>query len=255
MTGPAPTEEPVADERDVEARELPEREPAYRCLHCGYPMLSTGSLQCTECGKSFDRDTLEHWLYGDEESRFEHVIWLILAILFLKLLLLPQLLSLARLGGAVAIGIAGWVTLRGKQGSIGGYFASATIVVAVLMGLMFAWGSNPLPYFTLDMISACLLLLGLLYDPVAGAVGGQTLGRRVVPILLFAVPLFGIACYVLAGVLSSALGAVQVPEALEPFHPLLFILPYLASAALWVLVWRTVVAVRNTLFRPNAEQE
>ncbi len=66
---------------------LPEH---YRCLRCGYRLAGAPSLRCPECGAENDLERLEAWFDGAEQGRFDLVIWLILAGLFLRLLLLPD---------------------------------------------------------------------------------------------------------------------------------------------------------------------
>lgn len=226
-------------------------EPPYRCLHCGYPIAAGDCPRCSECGRTYDADVLRRWFDGDEQRRFEHVVWLVLAVLFLKLLLLPELLWVSRLGTVAVLGWAGVVALRGKQNSIGGHYAVGVLVVAGLM-LLVSWGV-PLAFYTLDTIAGCLLLLAMLHDPEVGPVCGTSGGRRIAPLLLFIAPVFAIGCYFAERMLMHSFVfpalAPGTPASLAAIYtPFGFILPYLAAAAMWVFVWRALAGAQQTLF-------
>lgn len=226
-------------------------EPLYRCLHCGYPIAEGGAPRCNECGRTYDADVLERWFDGDEKQRYEHVTWLVLAVLFLKLLLLPDLLWVSRLGTVSVLIWVGVLALRGKQNSIGGYYAIGVLVVAGLM-LLVSWGV-PLAFYTLDMIAGCLLLLAMLHDPEIGPLLTSSTSRHLAPILLFVAPVFAIGCYVGHRIVASTL-IVSVPTTRsaqtlsEIFTPFGFILPYLAAAAVWIFIWRTLAGMQKKLF-------
>ena len=216
-----------------------EGEPPYRCLHCGYPIADSPELRCSECGRTYEHETLEYWFSGEEQRRFEHVLWLVIAALFMKLLLLPQLLGLGRVGGGLAVMAAGYLASRGKTQSTGGYFAIATTIVGAVMALGFACTTAPLPYYTLDIIAACLLLLGMLHDPVGGVVGGTSGGRRITPIILFAAPVFAIACYGLERLVATPGSLILPPPGSGPslweiYSPFGFVVPYLTAIGVWV---------------------
>lgn len=229
-----------------------DEEPRYRCLACGYPLLSDEQARCAECGRTYDAETLEHWFGGDERRRFEHVIWLVLATLFVKLLVLPELWWVARVAGAIVILAAGFLAYRGKQDSVGGYFALAAMVIGGLMILGFSWGGRSLAYYTLDMIAGCVLLLAMLHDPVCGPIGRMHVGRRIAPVLLFLAPPLAIACWIIEQTLSSANpGALfgPPPLTLAGHYPLFsFVVPYLAAAGMWFFVWWTLAGVRRVYF-------
>lgn len=229
-----------------------EGEPAYRCLNCGYPIAEDGELRCTECGRTYDQDVLETWFSGEEQARFEHVIWLVVAILFVKLILLQQLLKVARVAGAGAIAWSSHVASRGKPAGPGRFYAIAGMVVAGLMLFASFW-DDALPYYTLDMIGGCVLLLSMLNDATGERIGGVTLGRRLAPAILFAAPVFGLGCYVFQSTvgtqLAAATGTIGGPGPYSPFDRLFdFVIPFFAAAAVWVFVWRALAGMRKLLF-------
>ena len=251
LTPPAVTPAPVG--RGPAPAGAPAGKPRYRCLRCGYPIAEDRGLRCNECGRSYDRDTLEHWFAGEESHRFEHVIWVTLGCLFLKLLLLPSLLIVARVGGAVVIAWGCHVAMRGKAEGPGKFCAIGGLAIAVLMTLGFAWLDDPLPYYTFDMIAGCLLLLAMLHDPVGGGVGGAMAGRQIAPILLFVAPLFGVVCWQADHVFGSSFAGTPTLGApstslLQSYPPLRFILPHVASAGVWIFVWRVLAGTRKMLF-------
>lgn len=220
--------------------------PAFRCLSCGYPLVDDAAPRCSECGHAYERSALRDWFSGEEEKRFEAVNWLILAILFLKLLLLPQLLWVSRLATAVAAGWACYLARKGKQGSPGAYYGVAGMTAAGLMLLASAGSDSGLSFHTLDIIAACLLLLSVLHDPAIGRIGTFAIGGRVALVLLFLAPLFAVVCFVLALAVRSQ---VTLPSLLKAYPPFQFIVPYLAAAGAWLLAWRTIATVRRRLFQ------
>ncbi len=220
--------------------------PEYRCLACGYPLLDNGNLRCSECGREHDRATLNAWFSGDEESRFTRVIWLIVATLFLRLFLLPPLLWASRAAAACVIVVAGLTAYAGKQGSIGGYYAGATIAAGSFMVLL-TWATSPLSYYTLDLIAGCTLVLSLLHEPCVGRVLPRRTDATLPLVALFLAPLLAGVCYLLLQTTAPPMwGAVTVPAAYSPFG---FVVPAVAATAIWLFAWRTAVRVRNTLFR------
>lgn len=249
---PAPAAKPLrsSTEPACESARAPDGTPRYRCLHCGYPLAGESELRCSECGHSYDHQTLEYWFSGQERTRFEHVLWLVLACLFLKLLVLPQLLWVARLGAAAAIAWASHLASRGKHESVARYYGIAGMAIAGLILVCFAWVESSLPFYTLDMIAGCVLLLAMLHDPVSGGIGVVTVGRRIAPVLLFAAPIFAIGC----ALVQAAIGTQLAPVATAgPYTPFGFVVPYLAAAAVWVFVWRTLAGIRRMLFsQPEA---
>ncbi len=227
--------------------------PEFRCLACGYPLLDDGELRCSECGHEHDRPTLKAWFNGDEESRFTRVIWLIVATLFLRLFMLPPLLWAARVAAACAIVAAALTAYAGKQGSIGGYYAGATMAAGSFMVLL-SWATSPLSYYTLDLIAGCTLLLSLLHEPCVGRVLRRRTDATVPLVVLFLTPLLAGGCYLLLQTnLATTVGTLTLPPAYSPFG---FIVPAVAAAAVWLYAWRTAVNVRNTLFRvPDASAD
>ena len=221
-------------------------EPEYRCLACGYPLADDGELRCSECGRVHDRSTLNAWFDGDEESRLTRVIWLIVATLFLRLFVLPPLLWASRAAAACVIVIAGLTANAGKRGSIGGYYAGATIAAGSFM-LLLTWATSPLSYYTLDLVAGCTLLLSLLHDPDAGRVLRRRTDATVPLVALFLAPLLAAGCYLLlAWSPTTVIGTLTLPPEYSPFG---FFVPAAAATAIWLLAWRTAVTIRNVLFR------
>ncbi len=244
LTSPPEGVEAVSDEVEVSRGATPH----YRCLHCGYPLAGVDRTTCSECGRTYEGETLERWFDGEEARRFEQALWLIVAILFVKLLVLPPLLWATRLGATV---LAAWLCVlawRGKEQTIGGYYAIAGLICCGLMLLFFAWQAAMLPYYTLEMIVGCLALLALLYDPEGGTVAGATPGRRVVIPLLFAIPVFALVCYLLNGVWQAWMPTSLSGTLLETYSPFDFVLPYLAAGVVWLLVWHTVRSLREMFY-------
>ena len=238
--------------------------PAYRCLRCGYPIADRETLRCNECGRMYDQNDLEYWFGGEEQARFEHVMWLALGCLFLKLLLLPELRWVARVGAGIVLAWGSHVAMRGKPEGPGRYCGIGGVAVGVIMFVGFAWLPSPLPFYTFDMIGGCLLLLATLHNPVGGHVGGTLAARRLTPVLLFLVPIFSLACWQAGQAAASAAPATPPPGPVVPFlsptllqqyPPFDFLLPYLASIGVWVYVWRVLAGVRKMLFGPTQQSD
>jgi hypothetical protein len=232
--------------------------PRFRCLHCGYPLLEGGDLRCTECGRTYTADTLEHWFGGDEQQRFDQVLWMVLASLFAKLLMplpLPGIPWCGRAGAALALGWACHLANRGKQATTGGYYAIAGMFTAAVMFLVFSWPQpgalDDLAFHTLDMIGGCVLLMAMLSDPFGGDVAGAVFSKRLTPIILFATPVFAGVSWVLHAAVGTQFGTLTLPDDYAPFG---VIAPYLAAAAVWLFVWRTLAAIRRTLFGAPEQQ-
>ncbi len=223
---------------------LPET-PIYRCLGCGYP-LAGEDLRCAECGRSYDADTLAAWFSGDERARFDHVLWLATASLFLRLLLIPQLMWVAKLGGAAVAMWACYVAMRNKPEGPGRFYGLAGITAGGLMTLSFAWSANPLPYYTLDMLAGCVLLLAMLHDASGDGVAGHSASRALAPVLLFLTPLFALACYLADWATGAALAGRSA--LFDAFPPFTTGAPYLAAAGIWIFVWRSLTGIRKLLF-------
>jgi hypothetical protein len=207
-------------------------------------------LRCSECGRTYDTETLDTWFAGDEKARFDHVLWLVAASLFLRLLLLPQLLWIAKLGGAAVAMWACYIALRNKPEGPGRFYGVAGLAAGALMILSFAWSPNPLPYYTLDMLSGCVLLLAMLHDAYGGSVAHFSLGRGLAPVLLFGTPVFALGCYLA----DRAAGANLIGRSpiLDAFPPFTAGLPYVAAAGVWIFVWRTLAGIRGLLFGPRS---
>ena len=67
------------------SEDLKSHERRFRCLHCGYALMSENGFRCSECGREHERYVLERWFWGTEENRLERVLWLVRACVFLKL--------------------------------------------------------------------------------------------------------------------------------------------------------------------------
>jgi len=242
---PAPRTHPaLASSSDDDSP--PDGPPRFRCLRCGYPIADLRNPRCNECGRVHTKDTLEWWFSDEERTRLNNVIWLVLAVIFTKLMFIPLIMGLARCGGAVAVGVACTVAMNGKKGTVGGYCGVSGLIIAVIMGLGFSWdAAYAVPFYTLEMVAACLLLLSVLHDPMGGGVGGALPARQIAPILLFVVPLLGAGCWWLQKAVGPDLG---IFSGWEPFTPFGFILPYVAAAAVWVFVWLALAGTRKMLF-------
>lgn len=224
----------------------------YRCLECGYALAGVRELRCPECGRPCDPDTLEQWFDGPEPARFDHVLWLVSASLLLRLLLLPEMLFVSRLGIAIVAAWASRVAGRGKEDTVGGYFGLAGTIVAVLMLLGFSWLASPLAFHTLDVMTAGMVLQAMLYGPtgrrVGLAAGARWLGRGLVVLA----PLLALACHIMDQTWG---GATTPPNPLYvPYPPYRFVVPFAAAAAAWVAVWVALALLRRTLFTAPVEE-
>jgi hypothetical protein len=237
---PQPPPPPPAEPRAAGAAETDDgAPPRLRCVGCGYPLARPGAQRCSECGLALDEDVLERWFDGAERERFERVQWLVVAVLFLKLLLLPNMLCAARGMMALVAGTACFVAGREKEQTTGGYAGIAGMVAAGTM-LLFAGHDGALAFYTLDIAVAALLLLTLLYDIELGPIAVRTPGRRWATGLLFAAPVFGLLCFLLDGESSQL--------AIGPFPIFGLVLPHLAASGAWLFAWYTVRTVRRMLF-------
>ncbi|MEW6250771.1 MAG: hypothetical protein AB1716_08995 [Planctomycetota bacterium] len=250
-SGATPRAEPPRPPR-VE-RLAPGETPPYRCLYCGYPIAEAPELRCLECGRKYTRERLEPWFDGTEQQRFDHVLWLVVASLFLRLFLIQPLLVLGRLGNAILIAWACWLVLREEPEGPRRFYGVGGVMVAGLMLLGFFWMDNTIPYYMLDIVAGCLLLLALVHERGGGRVARVLVGVQLAQVILFAAPVFGLvlwSVYAVAGDPAATGNAILARYSLFGF-----ILPYLAAAAVWLLVWRTVVAARRLLFAPGEETE
>jgi hypothetical protein len=221
-------------------------EPTFHCLNCGYRLEAASDYRCSECGRAHDAATLERWFSGDEERRFVSVQWFVSAALLAKLFVFPQLMCVTRGAAALAVGAACYLAYREKRDSVGGYYAIAGVVTAAFL-LAFAGYQSPLPYFTLDLIAGCLLMLSLLHD-AEGLVLWESRGTRMLLLgVLFAVPILGSLLYWLDA--RAALPALPAP--LDSYSLFGFVAPFLAALALWGYVWWTIRQIRTTIFPKN----
>jgi hypothetical protein len=220
----------------------------YRCLNCGYPLPQGDELRCTECGRTYAASDLEYWFAGDEARRFDIVIWLALANLFLRLMVLPNLQWIARAGGGLLIAFSCWAAAREKLDGPGRYYGIAGAICGLLMFIGFSGDTSRLPYYTLDIIGACALLLSMLHTPDNLRIGRHTMGGQLAPFVLFAAPVLGIALYML-----DQVGPVpNLPAAIIEHFPFYTALaPAVFAAGVWILVWRTLAGLKRLYFTPR----
>lgn len=228
--------------------------PRFRCLNCGYPLAGADELTCSECGRTFERATLEHWSSPEECERFRNVLWFVAAALFLKLFIAPPtLLWVARVGACLLVGWGGLIAGRDKGGSVGGYYAKAAVVSAFLM-FFTLWSESAIAYYTLDMLAGTLLVLALLYDPDAGPVFGSTGTRTTALVLLFVTPLLAVGGYIAeqaTATTASGMSLTSQPPSFLGFEWFGFIVPFFASAGVWLFAWFTLRATQRRLFPPT----
>lgn len=234
---------PAEEEVDAEVR------PPYRCLHCGYP-LASGAPRCAECGHSYNEADLAKWYAGDEERLLDQVIWLSLATLFLRLFVLPELFWIAKLGTAVVIMWAGFTVRSQRESGLGAQYATGCVALSIVM-LLVGLTSNTLPFYTLDIATGCLLLLAMLRHPEGSSIASVLAAEKTALVLLFLAPVLALGCWLLDSALAAGLssGQLSLPTLGTLSIPRL-VIPYFAAAAVWLLVWRSLAAVKKLLFAP-----
>lgn len=264
-TGPhAPPVPPPGSPRILAPDEdlsTPSSEPRWRCVACGYPIADALAPTCPECGRKYTRADLEYWDSEAERWRFERVQWLVLAALFLKLLVLPQLMGISRILAAGALFWACYIAHRGKQGSVGGMYAVGGMVATGLMVLAYSAQGNLLPYYVLEIIALCVLMRAMFHDPTLGAVGETIFGRRAALVVLFATPVLAIVLYaadqvmpawpttptaVGPGILAPPISGV--PTWATTYAPFSMITPFMLSLAWGAFVCWTLATARKVLF-------
>lgn len=227
--------------------------PPYRCLRCCYPLYDLTGQRCTECGHEIDADTLKTWFGGEEQSRFDQVLWIMIIVLFLKLFLIPEIQWVGRIGTAVLLIAAGVMAGRDKNQTIGGFLGFGAAGLAACM--LVAGCASPLAALTLEMIAACALTLSLLHDDHGQRIAQPMLVSWATPILLFCTPVFGLACYI-----GSTFFATASPAGTPtPAASLLLMIvdtwiPYAASAGLWLFLWLALRDLRQRLFADPGEE-
>lgn len=223
--------------------------PPYRCLYCCYPLYDLSAKRCTECGHEIDADTLKTWFGGEEQSRFDQVLWIMVIVLFLKLLLLPDIQWVGLVGTGILIVAAGFMAGRDKSQTIGGFlgFGAAGLAVCMLLTMLV-----PLAAATLEMIAACALTLSLLHDNDGQRIVRSAVVSWATPILIFCVPVFGLACYVARMfVPAPAAGTGPTPVLATVLDTWV---PYAASAGLWLFLWLSLRNLRRRLFAPPSQE-
>ncbi len=217
----------------------------YRCLECGYPLPNVRKPRCPECGRRFDRKALAHWYSGAEQAIIDRVIWLCATSLFLRLLVMPDFAGLSQIGSAIVCVLATWQLLTTRAGTLGGYFATAAAIAALAsLGLYFR--PTLLPHYTFDITAGCLLLLAVLHAPTGGTVAGQSGTRVLALLMLFATPLFAVACVQLTT-------SIPVPPLLNTYPLWTFVVPATVAFVIWGFCLWTCVTIRRTLFRGEPE--
>ncbi len=214
-----------------------------RCLQCGYPLQPESDYRCPECGAQYEIETLQRWYGGAERGRLDILCWLLGAVLFVQLWIIPQTLPWARLLTAAALGLACYQASQGKLDSIGGYFAAAGGIVSVVM-LAFACPTGAqLAYYPLSLTGAALLVLAVIHDADGWIVGQRRGVRGVAMAWLVAGPLLAGLAYVLWPALTSA----GVPA---PYDQLIAhgAVPALAAFMGWGWAAWTIFRVRRMLF-------
>lgn len=252
-TEPGPANTSVMDDELAECA---------HCLNCGYRLQRESQFRCSECGQQHDPELLSAWFDGAEAKRFETVQFLILGNLLLKLfLILPQLMCMSKAAAGAAAGWACYLALRDRGDSVGGYLAIGGVAAAG-MAVLFSAADPPIAYFTLDMVSGCLLVLALLQNPkserrgaAAVRVWGSRGAKQTMGGLLFAIPVFAVICYALNGLWGGMVtgGTVTVPAALSSYSPFGFVLPFIAATVLWVYVLLIVRGFARKMFPKGDE--
>jgi len=162
--------------------------------------------------------------------------------------LLPDFLTLARLGIAATIAWAAYQARNDKFGTIGGYYGMAAMLAGGLMLVVFSWSRLAIAFHTLDIIAAGLLIQAMTHDSSGARVeiGG---GRPLALAMILLAPLLAIFCQ-LAHNLWDANWALRYPT-LESYPLFGFAVPYLAAAAAWLGCWYVLANIRRKMFRPG----
>lgn len=246
-----PQERPMSAARPAEIlpTDVDSDGPPWRCLRCAYPLMGSEAadvIRCSECGQEHEPHDLERWFGWEEARRFNSVLWLVSAMLFVKLLILPDFLVAARLGTTVLLAWACIAAMKDKLESTAGYYGLAGFLTATLMFFVYLGSASTLAFHALEIIAACLLLLTLLHDPHVGRIGAQISGGQLPFVLLFAAPGLAVACYLLALWADSAPGGGTLPSLGHTAFAL--VVPYAAAVGVWVWVWLTLRRVRTAFW-------
>ncbi len=250
----SPTPAEPSEERKAHERR-------FRCLHCGYALMSENGFRCSECGREHERYVLERWFWGKEENRLERVLWLVRACVFLKLWVFEySIMALASTASSAAVLWACWQAGQGKRDTVGWQYAVAGMVVAGLSLLSTVFGAFGLGAFglgaaaivTLDIVSACLLLTAMLRDADRQELWREPTGSRIALGILLAAPLLGIVFAMFesgSGVFgfSSSLGISGKLSNFLP-GPIRFLIPRVAALAVWLFVWYWLAGLKRAMF-------
>lgn len=246
---PGPPPPPGSDE-------LKKHEERFRCLHCGYRLMSESEFRCSECGREHERYVLERWFWGTEENRLERVLWLVRACVFLKLWVFENsILYLASSASSAAVLWACWQAGQGKREMVGWQYAVAGMVVAglSLLSTMFGvFGLGAAALVTLDVVSACLLLTAMLRDADRQELWREPTGSRIALGIILAAPLLGIVFAMFesgSGVFgfSNSLGISGKLSNILP-GPIRFLIPRIAALSAWLFVWYWLAGLKRAMF-------
>ncbi len=238
------------------SEDLKAHERRFRCLRCGYALMSENGFRCSECGREHERYVLERWFWGTEENRLERVLWLVRACVFLKLWVFENpILALASTASSAAVLWACWQAGQGKRDTVGWQYAVAGMAVAGLsmLSTMFgAFGLGAAAIVTLDIVAACLLLTAMLRDADRQELWREPTGSRIALGILLAAPLLGIFFAMFessSGVfgISSSLGISGKLSNFLP-GPIRFLIPRVAALAAWLFVWYWLTGLKRAMF-------
>lgn len=227
------------------------REPRFRCRACGYPLADPRIERCNECGQPLDAEWFDSLILGAERDRFEHVLRLVFAAGFAKLLLIPQLMSPARLIAAILWFAACRIAGNARSGGPGGLFASGGMVGAALMFFV-SFAAHRVTYYALEAMVASALLLAMLHDAHGRPLASRTALRPIAFGMLAAAPLIGAVCARGDAYLEALAQAGMYTQVQSVLRPADFLIPYvMASAAIAFCAWSLWSVRRNFLTPPT----
>ena len=231
-------------------------EERFRCLHCGYRLMSESEFRCSECGREHERYVLERWFWGKEENRFERVLWLVKACAFLKLWVFET--GVVRAATAVSAAAAMWACWKageGKRDTVGWQYAVAGMAAAglVLAGNAFGLFLETAAMVALDIAAACLLLIAMLRDSDRQELWREPTGSRMAMGILFAAPLLGVFFAMFDSHMNPNIFGTKgllfgpLPNAFR------FLIPRVTALAVWLFVWYWLAGLKRAMFvRPDA---
>lgn len=254
--GPPSSADPHVGRRRV--HQLGNESAAYRCLYCGYELDPGSDMICPECGTQFTRRVLDRWFDGDEQQRLERMMWLIMAILFLKAcMFIPAFTFFARFIGALAAMYACWLSFHDKTETNAGMFGVAGFLASLVTLCLIISPAAAYP-LVLDMAPAGLLLAAAVTDREGFELLGEHGYKRMALIIVFATPLvagglFGIESLVRSQITAApgaAPGTAPSPAARLAIEWLLVALPVMLSLLVWLYVWWSLRQIQRVLFAP-----